>query len=243
LADADLLTEAARALKDGRKGTVKVSATPQMMASFLTSFLPRHRQRHPGIEVQLVERSAVRGPDHLERGESDLAIMSASDTRFPGRLLFPMHLFAVVPKAHRLASGRIVDIADLVDESLLLLPPSFGTRGAFDAACEIAQVVPRVRFECTAAHALIGLANADYGVAVVPSIALVEHENLRAVPIVLRGAAIGHWEAVCWDPRRAAPAYLDAFVNGLAAHARNAFPGRKFVRRAPPLPRPTAPFT
>src|SRR5215469_6815801 len=135
LADADLLTEQARALKEGHKGTVKVSATPQMMASFLTPFLPRHRQRHPGIEVQLIERSGVRGPNHLERGETDLAIMAASDTRFPGRLLFPMHLFAVVPKAHRLARGAIVDIADLVDEPLLMQTTGFSTRGYFDAAC------------------------------------------------------------------------------------------------------------
>jgi len=243
LTDADLLTEQARALKEGRKGTVKVSATPQMMASFLTSFLPRHRRRYPGIEVQLIERSAVRGPNHLERGETDLAIMAASDTRFPGRLLFPMHLFAVVPKAHRLARGAIVDIADLADEPLLMLTTGFSTRAYFDAACEIAQVAPRVRFECTAAHTLIGLAGVGYGIAIVPTIAVMLEESLRAVPIVLRGAAIGHWEAVCWDPRRVAAAYVDAFVNGLAAHARNTFPGRKFVRRAPPLPRPTAPFT
>src|SRR5438309_1020157 len=45
LADADVLSEQARALKDGRKGTLKVSATPQLMTTFLASFLPRY-QRH-----------------------------------------------------------------------------------------------------------------------------------------------------------------------------------------------------
>jgi hypothetical protein len=95
----------------------------------------------------------------------------------------------------------------------------------------------------TAAHALIGLAGADYGVAIVLSIALVEDKSLRAVPLVLLGAAIGHWEAVCWEPRRVAPAYVDTFVSELAAYARNTFPGRKFVRRAPRLPAPTAPVT
>src|SRR5262249_62147986 len=104
LADADQLGEQARALKDGRKGTVKVSATPQMMASFLTPFLPRHRQRHPGIEVQLIERGTARQPNQLERGETDLALMAPGDSRFAWRLLFPLNLFAVVPKGHRLAS-------------------------------------------------------------------------------------------------------------------------------------------
>jgi len=99
-----------------------------------------------------------------------------------------------------------------------------------------------VRFECTAAHALIGLAAVNYGVAIVPSIALVADENLRAVPIVLRGEAIGHWEAVCWDPRRLAPPYVQAFVHELAAYASKTFPGRNFVRRAPALPKPGRPF-
>lgn len=242
LADADLLTEQARALKDGRKGTVKVSATPQMMATFLTSFLPRYRQRHPGIEVQLVERGTTREPNPLEGGKTDLALMAAGETRFAGRLLFPLHLFAAVPKAHRLASARVLDITDLVDQPLLLLPSTFGTRASFDGACEIAQVVPHVQFECTAAHALIGLARAHYGVAIVPSIALVEDKSLRAVPLVLRGVAIGHWEGVYWDPHRVAPPYVDAFASELAAYARNTFPGRKFVRRAPQLPTPTASF-
>jgi DNA-binding transcriptional LysR family regulator len=242
LADADELSEQARALKGGRRGTLKVSATPQMMASFLTFFLPRHRQRHSGIDVQLIERSAGRRSNQLERGETDLALMAATDTRFPGRLLFPLHIFAVVRKEHRLASHAVVDIAELADEPLLLVPTSFGTRVSFDAACEIAQVVPRVRCECTAAHTLIGLAAVDYGVAVIPSIALALDENLRALPLVLRGASIGHWEAVCWDPRRLLPPYVEAFVNELAAYATNAFPGRKFLRRAPPLPKPAGPF-
>src|SRR5215467_14358588 len=56
LADADLLTEEAR----GLKGTLKISATPQMMTALLTSFLPRHQRRHPGLEIQLIERGIAR---------------------------------------------------------------------------------------------------------------------------------------------------------------------------------------
>jgi len=210
-----------------------------MMASFLTPFLPRYRRRHPGIEVQLIERSAARQSNQLARGETDVAMMRAGDARFAGRLLFPLYVLAVVPKAHRLARCAVVDIGDLADEPLLVLTTDFGTRGSFDAACESANVVPRVRFECSVAQTLIGLAGADHGIAIVASIAVMPDESLRAIPIVRRGAAIGHWEAVCWDPRRVMPGYVDAFVNELAAYARTTFPGRKLVRRAPGLPTPT----
>ena len=151
LADADLLAEQARALKEGRKGTLKVSATPQLMTALLASFLPRYRQRHPGIEIQLIEGGAARRWNQLfERGETDLAVAAPGDARFPGRLLFPIHVLAAVPRTHRLARHAVADVVDLADEPLLLLQREFGTRACFDAACEIAQVVPRVRMEGTA---------------------------------------------------------------------------------------------
>ena len=242
LADADLLADRARELKGGRRGTLKVGATAQLMTSVLASFLPSYRRRHSGIEIQLVERSAGQQSNELDRGETDLAIMPASNARFPGRLLFPLYVFAVVPHAHRLARLAVVDISELMNDPLLMVSKGFGTRSYFDAACEMAQVVPRVRFECSAAHTLIGLAAVNFGVAIVPSIALVADENVRALPIVVRGAAVGHWEAVYWDPRRHALPYVHAFVNELAAHASKTFPGRNVARRAPPLLKPGRPF-
>jgi LysR family transcriptional regulator, cyn operon transcriptional activator len=242
LADADLLADRARELKGGRRGTLKVGASPQTMTSFLASFLPRYRRRHSGIEVQLIERSAGQQSNELERGEADLAIMPANNARFPGRLLFPIYVFAVVPNVHRLARLAVVDITELMDDPLLLVSKGFGTRSYFDAACEMAQVTPHIRFECSASHTLIGLAAVNYGVAIVPSIALVADENVRAVPIVVRDAALGHWEAVYWDPRRHALPYLQAFVHELEAYASKTVPGRNIARRVPPLPKPGRSF-
>jgi LysR family cyn operon transcriptional activator len=242
LADADVLSKQASALKEGRKGTLRVSATPQLMSALLTAFLPGHRHRHPGIEVQLVERNvSAQQRNQLETGEIDLSIMAATDARFPGRLLFPIHTLAVMPKTHRLARRAVVDVAEIAKEPLLLLR-GFGARASFDAACEIAQVIPRVYLECTVAHALVGLAAAGYGIAIVPSIATIQDRKLCAVPLVLRGVSIGHWEAVCWDQRREAPSYVEPFVNELVAHSGNACPGRKLLRRAPSLPKPAGPF-
>jgi LysR family cyn operon transcriptional activator len=238
LADADLLIEQARALKEGRAGLLRVSATPQLITALLTSFLPRHRHRHSGIEVQLIERSLAGRGNQLDRGETDLAIMPASDARFPGRLLFPIHALVVLPKMHRLGRRTVVDITEVVNEPLLLLRPEFGSRASFDAACEIAQVIPRILLECTVAHTLVELAAVGYGVAIVPSITIIQNQKLCAVPLVLRGASIGHWEAVCWDARRLAPPYVEPFVNELIAHVRSTFPGHKLLRRAPSLPKP-----
>jgi DNA-binding transcriptional LysR family regulator len=244
LTNADLLAEEARALKEGRRGTLRVSATAQLIAAFLTSFLPHYRRRASDIEVELIERGGVnKQRTRLQRAEIDLAIMPATDASFAGRLLFPIHTIAVMTRSHPLARRAVLDITDIANEPLMLLQGEFGSRASFDAGCEIAQVIPRVRFECSSVHTLVGLAGVEHGVAIVSSITMIEHdERLRAVPLVLRGESIGHWEAICWDARRSAPPFVEVFVNELVAYARRGFPNQKLLRRAPSIPKPASPF-
>src|ERR1044072_2039624 len=86
LADADMLTEHARALTKGETGTLKVAATPQMIATLLAPFLPRHRQRPPAADVLVIDGRAARRRSRLERGEVHLTIMPAGPG-FSRRLL------------------------------------------------------------------------------------------------------------------------------------------------------------
>ena len=130
----------------------------------------------------------------------------------------------------------------MVDQPLLLMQREYGSRTWFDGACAMAQVTPRVLMECTTAHTLIELAAVGYGVAVVPSTSMIRNPKLRAVPIVHRGASIGQWSTICWNPRRTLPPHAEQFVSEIVAHSRRAFPGREFLRHAPPLPKPKEPL-
>jgi hypothetical protein len=40
------------------------------------------------------------------------------------------------------------------------------------------------------------------------------------------------------EAERLLPSYAELFVDELLAHAKRAFPGRKYIKRAPPLPKP-----
>jgi LysR family cyn operon transcriptional activator len=242
LADADLLTERARALKGGQTGTLRVAATPQMIATLLAPFLPRHKRRHPGVEVQLIDGSATRQRSRLDRGEVHFSIMPAGSGRFTRRLLAPVHALAVLPKTHRLSRRSVMEIAELTDEPLLLMQREYGSRAWFDSACEIASISPHVLMECTTASTLIELAAVNYGIAVVPSTSVVRDPKVRAVPLVVRGISIGQWSTICWDPQRLLPPYAERFLEELTAHAKRAFPGREFIRRAPALARPQEPL-
>jgi LysR family cyn operon transcriptional activator len=238
LAEADLLTEQAHALKSGQAGTLRLAASPQMISSFFAPFLPRYRDRHPGIDVRLIEAGRAQQQRYLERGEIHLAILARVDSRFARRLLGPVHLLAVLPKKHPLGRRVTVEIDEVVREPLLLMQRGYGAREMFDAACETAHVTPRVVMEGTVGGTLLDLAAEGYGVAVINSTALIRNPKLRAVVLVNRGVAIGQWMMVSWDPQRLMPPYGEQFIDDVVLYARRSFPGRSFNRRAPLPARP-----
>src|SRR5262249_25781423 len=148
-----------------------------------------HRQRHPGIEIHLVEDGGARLPNRLERGDIHLAIMPASYETFRGRLLYPMHLLAVVPSAHPIGKRAKLEIGELADEPLLMMGPGHASLNWFEGACHLAHIKPRVIFQSGNLHTLIELAKANYGVSIVPSPVRIPRDSARAVPLVYRGAS------------------------------------------------------
>lgn len=239
--DADALRERARALKAGHVGIVTIGATPPMIEVVLAGFLAGYQQRHPGVEVRVVEDGGASLVARLERGEVQFAYVPAGDDRFCGRLLYPVHVIAVVPQTHPLHRRRFLDVTDLASEPLLLLRSSFGSRAWFDAACHVANIRPRILLESSAHNAVIGLAAAGYGIGVLPSAVRLPDAGVRAIPLVHRDVPIGRWTMLAWDPQRFLAPYMAAFVDELVTHAQRTYPGRALLRRAPPLVRPKAP--
>jgi LysR family cyn operon transcriptional activator len=238
LSDVVGLGERASALKSGEVGVLRVGATPQAIETLLAEFLPRYRKRHIGVEIHLVEDGGARLPGRLERGDIDVAIMPAGDDRFRGRLLYPMHLLAVLPQRHSLSRRASLDVTELADEVLLRLTPGFASHGWFEAACHVAHVRPRVLLESVAPQTLIALAKAGHGIALVPSPVRIPSAGVCVAVVMHREVPLGQWTVAAWDPQRYLPHYVSKFTEEVAAHCRRDYPGREYVRRAPKLPKP-----
>jgi LysR family transcriptional regulator, cyn operon transcriptional activator len=241
LGEVEAFDEQASALKKGETGILRVAATPMVIENTLSRFLPRYRQRYPGIEVQLIEDGANAMPRRLEFGDVHLALMALDDERFRTQLLYPVRGVAVVASSHGLSGRRTIEVTELADEPLLLLRSEFASRDWFETACRIARVRPRVLLESGAPHTAIALAAAGYGIAVVPSTVLIPPGQVRGIPLMQRGAAIGRWLRVAWQPERSLSVYARRFVEELCAHCQRSYPGREFNRHAPALPRPGGP--
>jgi LysR family nitrogen assimilation transcriptional regulator len=239
LAEAEALRERALALRQGDTGLVRLGATPPMIESILVPFLPDHRRRHPAVEVRIVEDGGSALESRLERGDVHVAYIPASSERFAGRLLFPIHVIAVVSKDSPLARHKTLEIADLAKEPLLVLRRGFGSREWFDTACAVADMRPSILLESSSHNAVLGLVSSGYGIGILPSAVTVRAQDCRAIPLVNRGEPIGKWTMLAWDSRRYLPPYAETLVDELVAHARAAYPGWRLVRRAPAIRQPS----
>ena len=238
LQDAESFGERARALRTGKAGALRVGCSTQHMESVLANFLPAFRRRHPSVEIELIEDGGARVPDRLQRGDVHLALIPAADDGYHRRLLAPVHVLAVVSPRHHFASMRKLELAELADESLLLLRRDYASRGWFDAACNVAHIRPRAILESATPHTLLALARAGNDVAIVPSNVPIPPAGVRAFPLVHRGASIGRWSVVAWDPQRFLAPYARSFIDELVVHCGQHYPGREFTKRVPPLLKP-----
>ena len=223
------LGERAQVLRRGDVGILRVSASPHLIEGVFPELLRRYAKRYPNVQVRL---SDVVGPESfamLERGEIHLTQGLASavvpeDPRFTGFPLAPMEMLAACPPRMKLGKDGEVEIDRLALHPLLQATTEFLMRRHFDAACRMAGFTPNYVLECRSPHALLALAEAGHGVAIIPSALRVTRYRLQRLRVTFRGKPIEEPLAIMWDKRRALPAYAKVFCEMLAEDVRQAFP-------------------
>jgi LysR family transcriptional regulator, cyn operon transcriptional activator len=234
--EAEAFIERARILKSGEGGTLRVGASTQHIENLLADFLPRFRRHNPTVEIELIEDGGARIPERLERGDVHVALVTLEHEDYGQKLLGPIYVLGVVSAGHRLAKKKVLDIAELAEESLLLLRRDYGSRTWFDSACHLARIRTRVILESGAPHALLALARTGNDVAIVPSNVRMPARSVRVLPLVHRGNPIGRWCSVAWHKDRYLAPYARRFIDDLADYARKNYPGLQSLKSAPPLP-------
>jgi len=78
--------------------------------------------------------------------------------------------------------------------------------------------------ECRAPHALLAMAEAGHGVAIIPSALRIHRYKVRVLRVTYRGEALDEPLAMLYDKRRPLPHYAKVFCELLADHVRKGFP-------------------
>ncbi len=234
--------ERAQSLLRGDSGVLKVAASPHLIEGVFPEFLQRYAKRYPNVEVKLIDTV---GPDMLtmlERGEIDLAqtLVSAirpEDKRFESHPIESTDMLAACHLGLKLGNGETIDIARLAPYPLLQISSEFVIRRTFDAACRLAGFKPNILLECRAPHALLAMAEAGHGIAIIPSALRTDHYRLRMMRVTYHGKPLNHPLTILSNKRRPLPPYATAFCEMLAEHVRKVFPiTRPSARRAKRAP-------
>lgn len=198
---------AARARR-GLVGKLRVGIAPSLMYSPIPAAIRRFRAAHPDIEVSLHRENTTAMLDQLgeQRLDAGLVFSTRGEDRLEFATLYDDSFVAVLPTGHRLAAKPVVKMADLREETFLMLT----RRGVPDlhdaiiAACAQAGFSPRAietAFHTAGAGYVdqIGLAGAGYGIALIPgAVATLVLDGVVYRPVVKPSVALP--TAIGWNP-------------------------------------------
>jgi DNA-binding transcriptional LysR family regulator len=229
LSSATAVKEQAQQVRHGDTGVLKVAGSPQHIESVLSGFLHRYAERYPKVQVNISEGTGSEIMTLLERGEIHLGqnllhAVKLDERHFSSLPLGSVELLAVCHPATAIGHHRSLDIARLAAFPLLLMDGGFGFRRAFDAASRMAGLKPNVLFESRTPHALLALAEAGHGVAIVPSQLQCHRYQLRIVGLTYRSRPLREALTISWDKRRPLPRFATDYCRMLATYMREIFP-------------------
>jgi DNA-binding transcriptional LysR family regulator len=228
------LTERARILQGGRAGVLRVCASPHLIEGVFPGLLNLYAARFPEVDVRLIDAVGTESFEMLERGEVNLVQTTAmwladTEDRFASHPIAPMEMLAAFPPSLKLGGRGEVEINQLEPHRLLHATRDFQMRRVFDAACRMAGFTPNYVLESRSPHALLAMAEAGHGVAIIPSTLRVHQFKVRRARVVHRGRPVDVPLAMAWDKRRPLPQYAEVFCDMVSIYVQQEFPvqGRK----------------
>jgi LysR family transcriptional regulator, nitrogen assimilation regulatory protein len=220
------LGERVELLRGGDRGVLKVAASPQMIESVLSAFLPRYAARFPNVRVNLTEALGPAQVTLLDRGEVHLGIRHDQGVD-PCLASYPLLLDEILAACNPsldIGAAENIDVGRLTSYPLLLLEPGYSVRVQFNAVCRLANLKPNILFESRAPHILLSLAETGQGVAIIPSLLRTDRYALRILRVTHRGEPLRERLVIQWDKRRPLLPYAESFREALAEYMREIFP-------------------
>ncbi|MFE0020130.1 LysR family transcriptional regulator [Amycolatopsis sp. NPDC059021] len=170
LEDYDRGLRAVQDMIDPEAGLVPLAFLHTLGTWLVPPLLSGFRDRFPKTRFELHQHGEEGLVRELLDGGVDLVLTSGDPgnpaIRWKRLLVEPLRL--AVPPRHRLAGRRRIRLAEVADETFVLLRPGYGLRDTTERLCREAGFVPRVGFEGEEVETLRGLVTAGLGVSLLP---------------------------------------------------------------------------
>ena len=179
LARLDSAEEELAAIAGLRGGRLRLACFQSAGATLVPRGVAVFHERHPSVDLGMIEAEPEEAAEHLRSGEIDLALVydfeplgGALDPELELTHLVDDPYDAILPTGHPLAERRTLRLADLADEPWVCSTSASGCRSITERACQDAGFEPRVAFEADETLAAQALVAAGVGVTLLPRLAL-----------------------------------------------------------------------
>ncbi len=160
-----------------QKGLLTVGVIPTFLTSIIPLVVTKFTKMYPGIDISIRDMRADLIEEQLICASLDLGIAFHPTKRaeITADHLFDEKLVLLVGSDHKLAKLNVINIKDLANVPLCLLPKTYATRRLIDDSFKKAKVIPKISVEIESVNSLIETSSYGNLATIVPE---------RAVPSV-----------------------------------------------------------
>ena len=224
LSASDEVVTIAQTFRDPLAGRLKVAMIPTVGPYVLPQVAPAVRKLLPRLDLLLFEHQTAAMLEKVQAGDIDVGVLAlpVEHEGLASRKLYDEDFNVALPEHHRLAKQAAVRIADLADESLLLLEEGHCLRDQALEVCSRISLQERQDFRATSLETLRQMVAAGAGVTLMPELASRgAYGNARGVVIRPLVRPTPHRQiGAVWRKSSARLAAIDAFCDILVKHAK-----------------------
>jgi len=222
LAEIDEIKAIAQRTRDPEAGQLRLGIFPTLAPYLLPHLVPLVRARLPRLALLLTEEKTEQVIKLLREGSLDAGILALPlhEESLHAEFLFEEPFVLAVPESHPLAQRKSrLKLADLRDESLMLLEDGHCLRDQALEVCQLAGAVEKVGFRATSLETLRQMVAANVGITLLPTLAIkppmAHTDNVHLIEFA--GHAPSRRIALVWRKSSS----LDAFLQRFAALIRS----------------------
>jgi DNA-binding transcriptional LysR family regulator len=175
-----------------RRGRLRLASFPTAIATLVPRAVAVFNQRHPDVDLTVIDDHGQGLVPRLARWELDLALiyehaaLPAPDVELERTSLLEDPFDLVVPDGHPLADRASVALEDLADETWIGGAPDSAYGAIVLHSCRAAGFEPRFAFGSDDYNAVQSFVAVGLGIAVLPDLALTfMRPGLRRVPLAV----------------------------------------------------------
>jgi len=224
LSASDEVVTIAQTYRDPLSGRLKVAMIPTVGPYVLPQVAPAVRKQMPRLDLLLFEYQTAAMLEKLQSGDIDVGVLAlpVDIDGLATRKLYDEDFNVALPEHHRLAKQATVRIADLENESLLLLEEGHCLRDQALEVCSRISIHERQDFRATSLETLRQMVAAGAGVTLMPQLASRgAYGNARGVVIRPLVKPTPHRQiGAIWRKSSARLAAIEAFCDVVIKHVK-----------------------